>query len=323
MTTLGTPKKALAEQMSNIGKLLGYVGWMAVTAVTLVSNGILVVLGAIAFAVVGLFMMSFFGAVAVASGARRATEIADRMVDRRMWIPLSIMAGSLAVSAGIAFALAFTGYPILIPAVVAAGALIIASVYTLSDFRIYAGLDQPGWAEPVTVPQPTPVARPTGIPADVARLWHTDVFRNLTEAQMDAVAALGTVRRYEEGAVLVEQDRMGDRLYAVLEGKAQLTSNTGLGPVTVRVTSAGDSFPLASLVGYGLLITTASAMTAMTVWEVDCRRLLSHCNRNPQTSSRIFATAAAVLTERYRDTLTRLSLAAEQAVEGVETRVTI
>lgn len=323
MTTLGTPKGALAEQMSNIGKLLGYVGWMAVTAVTLVSNGILVVLGAIAFAVVGLFMMPFIGAVAVASGARRATEIADRMVDRRMWIPLSIMAGSLAVSVAIAFALAFTGFPILIPAVVAAGTLVIASIYTLSDFRIYAGLDQPGWAEPVTVPQPKPVAQPAGIPADVARLWHTDIFRNLTQAQMDAVAALGTVRRYDEGAVLVEQDRMGDRLYAVIEGKAQLTSNTGLGPVTVRVVSAGDSFPLASLVGYGLIITSASAMTAMTVWEVDCRRLLSHCNRNPETGSRIFATAAAVLTERYRDTLTRLALAAEQAVEGVETRVTI
>ncbi len=136
MTTLGTPKNAPAGQMANIGKMLGYVGWMAVTAVTLISNGILVVLGAIAFAVVGLFMTPFIGAVAVASGAPRATEIAERMVDRRMWIPLSIMAGSLAIAAGIAFALAFTGFLILIPAVVAAGALIIASIYTLSDFRI-------------------------------------------------------------------------------------------------------------------------------------------------------------------------------------------
>jgi hypothetical protein len=269
MTTLGTPKSALAEQISNVGKLLG-------------------------------------------------------MIDRRMWIPLSIMVGSLAISAAIAVALAFTGVLILIPAVVAAGALIIASVYTLSDFRISWGLDQPGWAEPVTVPQPKAEARPAAsIPADVARLWHTDIFRNLSESQMDAVAALGTIKRYDEGSSLGEEGRMGDRLFAVLKGKAQLTSNTGLGPVTVRIASAGDSFPLASLVGYGLLITSVSTMTSMTVWEVDCRRLLTHCNRNPETGSRIFATAAAVLTERYRDTLTRLTLAAEQAVEGVETRVTI
>lgn len=324
MATLGLPSKSFKAGAGNVGKLLGYVGWTAVTAVTLVSNGILVVLGAIAFAIIGLLMLPLVGAVAVASGARRASEFADQVVDRRMWIPLSFMVGGLGISVAIVIALAFAGLPILIPAVAAAGILVIASIYTLSDFRIFGGQDQPGWAEPITVPPPRVEAdAQPRMAADLARLWQTDVFRNLTEAQVTAVAALGSVRKYEEGAPLGEEGVLGERLYAVLEGKAQLTSNTGLGPVTVRIATAGESFPLAALVGYGLLITSASAMTAMTVWEADRQKLLEHCNRNPETASRIFASAAAVLAERYRDTLTRLTLAAEQAVEGVETRVTI
>ncbi|MBI4219640.1 MAG: Crp/Fnr family transcriptional regulator [Chloroflexi bacterium] len=322
MATRGFPKLSLKEPISSILTLFGYVAAGFATAITLVTNGITVILTGAMALIVGVILFPFIAVIAVKGGARRFVDIADSVIDRRLWLPLSFMTAALALTAGLSVYLALSGFLIFIPAVVAAGALFTASIFTIGDFRILVEKEHEYEVAKATRLEPL-VDAPPAPSIDVARLWNTDIFRNLSEEQVNAVAGLGTVRRLTEGSPLGEEEKIGEKVYAVLDGKAQLTSNTGLGPVTVRVAGPGEAFPLASLVGYGMLITSAHAMTEMTVWEADRQRLLTFCSEQPEVGSKVFASAAMVLAERYRDTLTRLTQAAELAVEGVETRVTI
>jgi CRP-like cAMP-binding protein len=93
--------------------------------------------------------------------------------------------------------------------------------------------------------------------------------------------------------------------------------------MTVRIAGPGESFPLASLVGYGMLITSVRAMRDMDVWELDRQPLLDLCHRRPEIGARIFAAAAGVMASRYRDTLKRLTAAADQSVAGAASSVQV
>ncbi|MBI4306548.1 MAG: cyclic nucleotide-binding domain-containing protein, partial [Chloroflexi bacterium] len=268
MATRRVPRLSLKEPITSLLTLFGYVGAGLATAITLVTNGITVVLTAGLALILGIILFPFIAVIAVKGGAGRFGDIADTVIDRRLWVPLSVMVAALAITAGSAIFLALSGLLIFVPAVAAAGVLFTASIFTIGDFQILVAREHE--AEEERVSRPVTRVEALAVPTvDAAKLWNTDIFRNLTEGQIQAVVGLGTVSRLAEGSPLGEEEKIGEKVYAVLQGKAQLTSNTGLGPVTVRVAGPGEAFPLASLAGYGMLITSAHAMTDMTVWEVD------------------------------------------------------
>lgn len=154
-------------------------------------------------------------------------------------------------------------------------------------------------------------------------LRNSDMLRALSASQLQDVLAVGTRRTVAEGESLGEAGRLGDKVYVVLRNEAQLTASTGFGPMTVRIAGPGESFPLASLVGYGMLVTSVRAMRDMEVWELDRQQLLHLCQRRPEIGARIFAAAASVMASRYRDTLKRLTETATQTRAGMESSIQV
>lgn len=144
-------------------------------------------------------------------------------------------------------------------------------------------------------------------------LRDVDIFRSLTDEQMDRVASLGKQIHVSEGKVLGEQNEPGYFMFVVLEGKAQLSTRSGLGEVTVRIAGPTESFPLASLLGPGILITSARAMADMKLLAIPRNSLRELCLQDPQIGMRIYAAIAEVLASRYRRTLQHLAASAEMA----------
>ncbi len=136
----------------------------------------------------------------------------------------------------------------------------------------------------------------------IERLSAVDVFRGLSREELSTVTALGVRHRVGPDEPLLETS-----FYAVLSGRAALSADEStLGGVTMRLLTAGESFPLALLIGGAGLITRGRAISELeaVVFPIDeLRGLLA---QEPGIGSVIHRNAAAVLAERYRATVARL-----------------
>ncbi|MBI4305217.1 MAG: cyclic nucleotide-binding domain-containing protein [Chloroflexi bacterium] len=235
----------------------------------------------------------------------------------RPWIHVPALLGGLALAACIAVIILVVKWPLGF-AEAGAGVLFFTAMLIMYEMEI-------GGAREVRTDEE--VASQTAAlgftDAEFVVLRDSDMLRALTAAQAQQVIGLGNRRKVSEGESLGEAGRLGEKVYVVLEGQAQLSANTGFGPMTVRVAGPGESFPMASLVGYGMLVTSVRAMTGMTVWELDRSRLLDLCQERPEIGARIFAAAAKMMAERYRNTLKRLTHAADQARAGAQPSITV
>ena len=139
-----------------------------------------------------------------------------------------------------------------------------------------------------------------------------DLFKELRAAEIDAVAVLGKPLSVPAGESLGGAGEPSQRLYVITEGEAQLFVHTQMGEITVRVVGPGESFPLATLLGTGTLITAAKAQTDMEVLTIPCQSLLDLCAKAPELGVRVFRAAAQIFASRYSSTLAHLGIMAER-----------
>ena len=159
----------------------------------------------------------------------------------------------------------------------------------------------------------------SGKPVALNRLLRdVDIFRGLTAEQVDAVAVLGQPVDVSAGQQLVQAGESGDLVFVIVQGRAQLSAQSAIGDITVRVAGPGESFPLAAMLGAGTLITSATAMTDMKMLAIPRSSLFGLCAEDPEIGMRIYAAIGEVLGNRYRKTLERLTASAEEVLREVE-----
>lgn len=149
-------------------------------------------------------------------------------------------------------------------------------------------------------------------------LQTVDIFRDLTDTERETVASFGERVRIPAGQARGTASEPGSCLYIVLDGKAELSAPSAIGQITVRIAGPGESFPLATLLGSGSLITTVTAMTDMELLAIPRFDLLSLWQGNPTLGMRMYATIADILGNRYRSTLAHLTTSAEQALRAAD-----
>lgn len=149
-------------------------------------------------------------------------------------------------------------------------------------------------------------------------LKDVDIFKGLTDEQIERVAALGDPVRVSAGQALGRAGELGDRLFIITEGKAELSAHSSVGEITVRTAGPGESFPLAALVGSGILITSVEAMTDMDLLAIPSLRLRKLCLDEPEIGMRLYAAIAEVLGQRYSRTLARLTASAERVLKEAD-----
>jgi len=150
------------------------------------------------------------------------------------------------------------------------------------------------------------------------RPMNVELFEGLSAAQASEVMFLGERFVVPTGMALVQEGEPGDTLYVVLSGQAQFTARSGVGEVTVRIAGPGDSFPLATMVGTGIHITSAEAMTDMEVLALPTAALRALFEQHPEIGMRMYAAAAGALANRYRRTLARLTDNTAKALRETE-----
>ena len=175
-------------------------------------------------------------------------------------------------------------------------------------------------------PRFVPTVVQEGAAADEAYLKvlaGVDIFGALPESQVREIAALGRVVRMPEGAVLASEESVGEAVYAVLDGQVELSADSEVGRITVRVAHTGEAFPLAAIIGTGKIITRAEAMTDLELWRVDRVAFQEFLKSRPEVGLPVYDVAARIMADRYRNTLSRLTHATERALSRSRPRASV
>ena len=134
-------------------------------------------------------------------------------------------------------------------------------------------------------------------PLDKRSLLNTNyLFRDLDEAVVDRIAALGITRRLDADEVLFLKGDEGDALYGVLSGRVRIsTAASGGKEIVFNIINPGDVFGEIALLDGMPRTADASAMTAATLMAILRRDFLDLMNRESQLASHLLRLVCARL----------------------------
>lgn len=141
---------------------------------------------------------------------------------------------------------------------------------------------------------------------------HIDLFRGMSAQQIEQVVVLGRPFQVSAGEKQGRGGEVAESLFLILDGEASLSAQSDIGEITVRIAGPGESFPLASLLESGTLITTAEALTDLELLAILRADLMALCSGKPDIGMRIYSNVAQLFANRYSATLTQLALSAER-----------
>ena len=171
---------------------------------------------------------------------------------------------------------------------------------------------------PVRVFRPGDLAETAPAPAPAAEDFDytgVDMFARLSRDQIATVVALGRAVSVSEGETLGAGGEAGQNLYIIQTGEAQLTAQSEIGQIAVRLAGPGESFPQAVLLGEGTLITAGSALSDMRLLQIPRARLLQLCTDDANIGRGIYAATAQLFANRYSRTLTQLGMSATREMQ--------
>ncbi|HHH41010.1 MAG TPA: cyclic nucleotide-binding domain-containing protein [Chloroflexi bacterium] len=144
-------------------------------------------------------------------------------------------------------------------------------------------------------------------------LRRTDVFYDLSQAQLQMVASICSEVEYKMGEIIFEENSAGDELYVIARGEVEILVDPSLvqttpqpgasGPVTIATLRTGQTFGEVALVDRGLR--TASARCASRrarLLVIPRERLITLCDSYPELGYRIMRNVAADLAFKIRGT---------------------
>lgn len=155
-------------------------------------------------------------------------------------------------------------------------------------------------------------------PLNYQILKGVDVFRDLDDEQIKRVGAFAQRVNVPSGEFLGRAGELVSQLFIIIEGQAELSAHSGIGPITIRKAGPGESFPLAILIGSGTLITSVMASTDMKLLTVPRSRLLALCSYDTDLGMRIYRNIADLLGDRYQKTLSHLTASTELVLKKAD-----
>ena len=113
------------------------------------------------------------------------------------------------------------------------------------------------------------------MPVEAVYLQKFDCFKDLSDKQRAAVAALAEATCYYPEHILFEENSPGEYLYLLVEGEAEVLYTIGeTGPARVDQMSPGDIMGCSALVPPYLYTSTTRSLTKIDALSIEAKALL-------------------------------------------------
>ena len=143
-------------------------------------------------------------------------------------------------------------------------------------------------------------------------LKQTDIFYDLTSAQLEMIASICQERTVRAGEVPFQENTPGTEMYAIVRGEIEIlldpslvggaTTRKGSGPVTVASLREGQTFGEVALVDQGLRSASARGAADNTkLLIIPRQKLLTLCETYPELGYRIMRNMAADMAFKIRN----------------------
>jgi CRP/FNR family transcriptional regulator, cyclic AMP receptor protein len=143
-------------------------------------------------------------------------------------------------------------------------------------------------------------------------LKQTDIFYDLTPAQLEMIASICQERTVRAGEVLFQENTPGTEMYAIVRGEIEIlldpslvggaTTRKGSGPVTIASLREGQTFGEMALVDQGLRSASARGAADNTkLLIIPRQKLLTLCETYPELGYRIMRNMAADMAFKIRN----------------------
>lgn len=150
-------------------------------------------------------------------------------------------------------------------------------------------------------------------PISIERLRRSDLFAELTDADLAEIAAFCWEETHQEGAVLLTEDAPAERLFLVEQGKLALEKKIQLGKrskaraATIGYVAPGSVSGWSALVRPYLYASAALCLEPTRVIAIDGARLRAYLEQHPAAGFKVLGVLASLIGTRYKsamDTLT-------------------
>jgi CRP-like cAMP-binding protein len=139
-------------------------------------------------------------------------------------------------------------------------------------------------------------------------LRQADIFAQLTSQQLALIAAISTIREYNAGDTVFEENSACNELYIIADGEIDIRVDPSLageaphaGPMTISTLRRGQSFGEMALVDMGLRSATASCAQHETHLVVIPRHeLMELCESHPELGFVLMRNLAVDLAGKIR-----------------------
>lgn len=134
----------------------------------------------------------------------------------------------------------------------------------------------------------------------------SEVFKGLTDEELDKVAALGRIEVYEKGTPLFVQGATAENFYVVELGRValSLTITSGAGAnkeITVEPIKSGQSCGYSAVKGAPVYALSAKAVEPVRVIAIDGKRLYDLLKENPVMGYKVMSRMVSSLSATLRN----------------------
>ena len=136
-------------------------------------------------------------------------------------------------------------------------------------------------------------------------LARSELFKELSDEELEKVAALGQEESYVAGLSVVAEGAMAKDLYIVAEGKVAVQMSLSVYPGLVQdnlveTVSEGQPFGWSAVVGSRVYTMSARCLEPVRVIAMDGERLLSLFSKNPNLGYKVMEGLLEVVSSRLR-----------------------
>ncbi len=136
---------------------------------------------------------------------------------------------------------------------------------------------------------------------DKKTLAGLELFVDLPDRALDAIAAVAEKKRYAPGDIIFSPERASDQAFLLLKGSVRLTVHASSLPEPVAIASLetpGQLFGFSTVIGQGHHNSSAEAVTEVEAVAVDGPRFLAYLGKEPEVGFVVMSRVARALSRR-------------------------